>query len=82
MPAAMASAGDRATSGRSSSRISPASGRCSPKRMFMSVVLPAPFSPSSAWTSPLFTVRSTPSTATTPGHPLVMPRSSTFMAVL
>src|SRR5918995_546962 len=47
--------------------------------MFMSVDLPAPFSPSRAWTSPLATERSTPSQATTPGNRLVMSRSSTFI---
>jgi hypothetical protein len=43
----------------------------------MSVDLPAPFSPSRAWTSPLSEERSTPSLATTPGNRLVMPCSST-----
>src|SRR5580765_1626350 len=44
--------------------------------MFISVDLPAPFSPSSAWTSPALRSKSTWSLATTPGNRLVMPRSS------
>ena len=44
----------------------------------MRVDLPAPFSPSKAWTSPLLTVRSTSSLATTPGNRFVIPFSSTF----
>ena len=35
-----------------SSEIEPASGCCAPDRIFSSVDLPAPFSPSSAWISP------------------------------
>src|SRR5262245_28920338 len=42
----------------------------------MSVDLPAPFSPSSAWTSPRRRSKSTWSLATTPGKRFVMPRSS------
>src|SRR6516162_9778642 len=38
----------------------PESGRSAPLRIFMSVDLPAPFSPTSAWTSPGRSVRSTP----------------------
>ena|SRR5436190_7605903 len=44
--------------------------------MFISVVLPAPFSPSSAWISPRRTSRSMWSLATTPGKRLVTPRIS------
>src|SRR5579884_2238297 len=44
--------------------------------MFISVDLPAPFSPSSACTSPLRRSKSTWSFARTPGKRLVMPRSS------
>src|SRR3989442_5716863 len=40
--------------------------------MFMSVVLPAPFSPSRAWTSPLRTSSVTPSLAMTPGKVLLI----------
>ena len=45
--------------------------------MFMSVDLPAPFSPSSAWTSPARRSKSTSSLATMPGKRLTMPRIST-----
>src|SRR6185437_13601880 len=44
--------------------------------MFISVDLPAPFSPSSACTSPRRTSRETSSLATTPGNSLRMPRIS------
>src|SRR5438105_7674249 len=45
--------------------------------MFESVVFPAPFSPSSACTSPAAASKSTSSLATTPGKRLVIPRSET-----
>src|SRR5215218_1587076 len=45
--------------------------------MFESVDFPAPFSPSSACTSPSAASKSTPSFATTPGKRFVMPRSAT-----
>src|SRR5215475_6373224 len=44
--------------------------------MFISVDLPAPFSPSSACTSPRRTSNETSSFATTPGNTLRMPRIS------
>src|SRR4051794_10132064 len=44
--------------------------------MFIRVDLPAPFSPSSACTSPLRRSKSTESLARTPGNRLVIPRSS------
>src|SRR3954454_4547815 len=50
--------------------------------MFESVDLPAPFSPSSACTSPEAASKSTPSLATTPGKRLVIPSSLTAGAVL
>ena len=83
MPAAMASAGLRNCNSRPSIRIVPSSGRCSPYSVFISVDLPAPFSPTIAWISPRRTVSSMSRLATTPGKRLVMPRSSTaFGAVL
>src|SRR3954471_22099544 len=45
--------------------------------MLESVVLPAPFSPSSAWTSPAAASKSTSSFATTAGNRFVIPRSRT-----
>ncbi len=59
IPAAIASRGERIATGLPSMRISPASAAVSPYRMRISVVLPAPFSPSRAWTSPRPTSRST-----------------------
>src|SRR6478609_4360612 len=49
--------------------------------MFESVDLPAPFSPSSACTSPSATSKWTSSFATTPGNRLVIPRSSTAVGI-
>src|SRR3954470_9658351 len=77
MPAAMASLGLRKVTSRPSREILPSSGRCMPYRVFMSVDLPAPFSPTIAWTSPRRTRRSMSRLATTPGKRLVMPLSST-----
>ncbi len=54
----------------------PSSGRCAPYSVFISVDLPAPFSPTIAWIVPGRTVRFTPSFATTPGKRLTMSRSS------
>src|SRR5450631_1199158 len=78
MPAAMASPGPAKVTGTSSTRISPASGLYIPYRTFIKVLLPAPFSPSSAWISPGSTVRSMWSLATRDPNLLVMPRSSSF----
>src|SRR6185437_10617420 len=44
--------------------------------IFISVDLPAPFSPSPAWISPGLTLRFTPSLALTAGYCLLMPESS------
>src|SRR4051794_3430177 len=48
----------------------PVSGSIEPAATAMSVDLPAPFSPTSAWTSPSTTSRPTPLRATTPGNVL------------
>src|SRR5437868_6002242 len=45
--------------------------------MFESVLLPAPFSPSSACTSPAAASKWTPSFASTPGNRFVIPRMTT-----
>src|SRR6185369_10822106 len=55
-----------------STRISPESLASEPLRTFMSVDLPAPFSPSRTCTSPGATSRSTSSRARTPGKDLRM----------
>src|SRR4051794_4037879 len=46
----------------------------------MSVDLPAPFSPTRAWTRPRCSVKSTPARATTPANALRMPRISSRAA--
>src|SRR4051812_21135136 len=76
MPRACASCGWRRDTGWPSMRISPASGRWTPEIVLISVDLPAPFSPSSACTSPARTSKLTPFSARTPGKRLEMPRSS------
>src|SRR5260370_41019540 len=52
-------------------RISPASGKCAPARIFMKVLFPAPFSPMTAKTSPALRDSETSASATTPGNRLV-----------
>src|SRR5258705_5843987 len=54
----------------------PGSGAYTPVRIFISVLLPAPFSPASASTSPRRTSRFTRSSALTPGNVLEMLRIS------
>src|ERR1700741_425870 len=60
-------------------KIWPESGRYSPDRMFMSVVLPAPFSPSRPRTLPRSAAIEILSLARTPGNRFVMSRSSSRM---
>ena len=54
IPPAMASLGEWTLIGLPRTMISPSSGWYSPYRIFIRVVLPAPFSPSRAWISPCF----------------------------
>ena len=51
--------------------------RWTPVSALISVDLPAPFSPSRAWTSPGNSRNDTSSRASTPGNDTVMPRIST-----
>src|SRR3984893_13993032 len=76
MPAAIASRGEPNFAGLPSRRISPSSGWVSPYRTFISVVFPAPFSPSRAWTCPGATAMLIPSFAASGPNLLVMPLSS------
>src|SRR6516165_11901858 len=76
--ARIASLGELMATGWSSSRISPSSGCMSPYSTFISVVLPAPFSPSRARISPGWMTRSMWSLATRLPKRFVMPRSSSF----
>src|SRR6266702_2283024 len=71
-PCRIASFGAWNTRGSPFIEICPASGRYSPARMLMSVLLPAPFSPSRACTSPQRAEKSTPWLAITPGKALSM----------
>src|SRR5579859_1960729 len=77
MPASIASLGEWKWTCSPCRWISPPSGRYRPVRMFESVLLPAPFSPSSACTSPAAASKSTPSFAITPGNRFVIPRIAT-----
>src|SRR5438034_1182126 len=70
MPSAWARRGEPMTTGRPSIEISPESPRYAPLRIFISVDLPAPFSPTSTCTSPRRRSKSTRSSATTPGNRL------------
>ena len=72
MPQANASLGERKTTSLLLMKILPSSGVYRPIRMFIRVVLPAPFSPTSASTSPLPTESEMSLHATTPGKRLVM----------
>ena len=65
-----ATPGSRSTTGAPSTRISPLSGGMSPFMIDSSVDLPAPFSPTRAWTSPVRTSNVTSERATTPGNDL------------
>src|SRR5690606_14356290 len=76
MPRLMASDGDEICTGCPLIRISPSSCWYRPNRIFINVLLPAPFSPSSAWISPARTSKLTSLLARTPGKRLVMPRIS------
>ena len=79
IPAAIASAGEVNTCDLPSMRMSPSSGLYIPYSTLISVDFPAPFSPMSESTSPVFRARLTLSFATTPGKRLVIPRNSSFM---
>src|SRR5436190_5574289 len=52
-----------------------------PKRMFMRVDLPAPFSPTRAWISPAETVRETPFKTRLPSNSFTTSRSSRAAAL-
>src|SRR5688500_20236078 len=60
MPCSMASRGLDGRSARPCQRIAPASGAINPARIFSSVDLPAPFSPTSACALPAATAKLTP----------------------
>ena len=76
MPWAIASAGVAKVTSVPLTLIVPSSGFCTPYRIFISVDLPAPFSPTSAWMVALRMVMSMSWLAITPGNRLPIPRSS------
>src|SRR5580704_100768 len=76
MPSAVASSAERSCTRRPSMAIVPCSGRIRPATTRISVVLPAPFSPRSAWISPAATARSTWSLARRLPKPTVIPPRS------
>ncbi len=73
IPRAIAWAGERGQPSCPCVDICPASGGIMPKAMRMSVVLPAPFSPRSAWTVPGSTVSAAPFSAQSDPKYLVTP---------
>src|SRR5688500_4608530 len=76
IPSALASRGDRISAGWPLIFTVPASREIAPPRIFISVDLPAPFSPINATISPAPTVIRTSSSATTPGNRLLIPSIS------
>src|SRR6478735_10802044 len=73
MPSSWASAGVRFSTVSPSKTIDPSSGAIVPEATYINVDLPAPFSPSRAWTSPERTSNETFLSATTASKCLVMP---------
>src|SRR3954447_22171564 len=76
MPASCAARGLENDTASPSKRTSPSSGRRTPVSTLISVDLPAPFSPTSACTSPGSSANETSSSATTPEKRLVTSRTS------
>src|SRR5580698_9380493 len=76
MPIAAASAGVRRQTSRPCHRMEPASGCSMPATIFISVDLPAPFSPNSRWTSPASTERLASRRAVTPPNRFWIPLRS------
>src|SRR3954447_9742249 len=76
MPDDRASRGEAKRTGVPSSRISPAYAPWTPAMIFISVDLPAPFSPTSPWISSVSRAKSTSRKAVTPPNDLLIPRSS------
>ena len=81
MPAPMAARGSPGGTSNPDDRTVPESCRYRPQAMFTRVDFPAPFSPTSARTSPASTERETSSTAATPAKRLVMPCNSSAGSV-
>ena len=77
MPASMAADGDLKVTSVPFTAMVPASGWCIPYSVFISVDLPAPFSPTMAWMVPVRTLSQTSLFAMTPGNRFSIPVSST-----
>ncbi len=75
IPCAQASRGEASAASAPPTVIRPASGRSMPPSTLSSVVLPAPFAPSTPWTSPARSSSSAASSATTVPKLRVIPRS-------
>src|SRR4051812_37969339 len=76
MPSRAASAGEWIRTARLSMKISPEVGRWTPARHLPSVLLPAPFSPISAWQPPCLIDSDTSASACTPANDFEIPRNS------
>src|SRR6185312_15582366 len=76
MPAACASRAERNRLSCPSSSKRPENSGCRPAMIFISVLLPAPFSPTRPWISPAESAKSTPRSASTPPKALLIPLSS------
>src|SRR5215475_13695906 len=76
MPAARASRAERKRVSFPSSSKRPENSGCTPAMIFISVLLPAPFSPTRPWISPGRSAKSTPRSASTPPKVLLIPCSS------
>src|ERR1700726_4174333 len=76
MPAACASRVDRKRVAFPSSMNRPENSACTPAMIFISVLFPAPFSPTRPWISPAESAKSTPRRASTPPKAFVISFSS------
>ncbi|MDT4834798.1 hypothetical protein FQZ97_684480 [compost metagenome] len=81
MPRSRASAADARTTGTPSSTMSPDVGVTTPERIFISVDLPAPFSPNSVVTCPRWMSKFTPLSACTLPYDLAMFRADSTIAL-
>src|SRR6185503_17915106 len=82
IPSERARAGVMCGTARPATVSVPASGRSAPVMILMSVDLPAPFSPTSAWTSPGRRSNDTPRSARTPSKDFEMPAAESRRSVM
>src|SRR5439155_11639233 len=81
MPALSASRANRKCTSSPASRIVPVNSPCTAAMIFISVDLPAPFSPTSPWISPVCKEKSTSRSAWTPPNDFEMPTISSSAAL-